>query len=84
MEFLYSKKPYRFSSGRRRYFRRLRTFPTHGSTRAKVRTPAVRGEILGHLINGERTDWIPRARIILKQGSYRRFEPFDLFAELKI
>ena len=40
------------------------------------------GEILGHLINGERTDWIPRARIILKQESYRRFEPFDRFAEL--
>lgn len=40
-------------------------------------------EILGHLINGERTDWIPRARIILKQESYRRFEPFDRFAELQ-
>jgi hypothetical protein len=40
-------------------------------------------EIIGHLINGERTDWIPRARIILKQESYRRFEPFDRFAELK-
>jgi hypothetical protein len=39
-------------------------------------------QIIGHLINGERTDWIPRARIILKQGSYRRFEPFDRFAEL--
>jgi uncharacterized damage-inducible protein DinB len=41
------------------------------------------GEIVGHLIHGERTDWIPRARIILKQESYRRFEPFDRFAELK-
>jgi hypothetical protein len=41
------------------------------------------GEIVGHLIHGERTDWIPRARIILKQGSYRRFEAFDRFAELK-
>jgi uncharacterized damage-inducible protein DinB len=40
-------------------------------------------EIIGHLINGERTDWIPRARIILKQETYRRFEPFDRFAELK-
>jgi len=40
-------------------------------------------EIVGHLIHGERTDWIPRARIILKQESYRRFEPFDRFAELK-
>jgi len=27
-------------------------------------------QIVGHLINGERTDWIPRARIILKQESY--------------
>jgi hypothetical protein len=34
-------------------------------------------QILIHLINGERTDWIPRARIILKQGAYRRFDPFD-------
>jgi hypothetical protein len=41
------------------------------------------GEIIGHLIHGERTDWIPRARIILKQETYRRFDPFDRFAELK-
>jgi hypothetical protein len=40
-------------------------------------------EVIGHLINGERTDWIPRARIILKQGKYRKFDPFDRFAELK-
>ena len=40
-------------------------------------------EIVHHLIHGERTDWIPRARIILAQGSYRRFQPFDRFAELK-
>ncbi len=36
---------------------------------------------LGHLIHGERTDWIPRARIILEQGADRRFEPFDRFAQ---
>lgn len=40
-------------------------------------------EILCHLIWGERTDWIPRARIILAQGTNRRFQPFDRFAELK-
>src|SRR2546423_316890 len=34
-------------------------------------------QVLIHLINGERTDWIPRARIILKQGAYRRFDPFN-------
>lgn len=38
---------------------------------------------LGHLIHGERTDWIPRARIILAQGANRRFEPFDRFAHVR-
>jgi len=36
---------------------------------------------LGHLVHGERTDWIPRARIILAQGDDRRFEPYDRFAQ---
>ena len=38
--------------------------------------------IVGHLIHGERTDWIPRARIILAQGESRRFTPFDRFGQL--
>lgn len=38
---------------------------------------------VGHLIQGERTDWIPRARIILAQDSNRRFEPFDRFAQVR-
>jgi hypothetical protein len=37
--------------------------------------------ILGHLIHGERTDWIPRAEIILAQGPDRRFTPYDRFAQ---
>ncbi len=37
-------------------------------------------DIVGHLIHGERTDWIPRAQIILDQGVDRRFKPFDRFA----
>ena len=36
---------------------------------------------LGHLVHGERTDWIPRARIILEHGRSRQFEPFDRFAQ---
>lgn len=36
---------------------------------------------LGHLIHGERADWIPRARIIIEQGENRRFEPYDRFAQ---
>jgi hypothetical protein len=40
-------------------------------------------DIVGHLVHGERTDWIPRARLILAQGSRRRFEPFDRFAQFR-
>lgn len=36
-------------------------------------------DVVGHLIDGEETDWIPRARIILAQGSNLRFEPYDRF-----
>lgn len=38
---------------------------------------------LGHLIHGERTDWITRARIILDQGADRRFAPYDRFAQYR-
>ena len=37
-------------------------------------------DVLGHLIGGERTDWIPRARMILERGEAATFEPFDRFA----
>jgi hypothetical protein len=36
---------------------------------------------VGHLIHGERADWIPRAEIILAQGNNRTFEPYDRFAQ---
>jgi hypothetical protein len=39
--------------------------------------------IVGHLIHGERTDWIPRAQLILAQGPERRFTPFDRLAQLR-
>ena len=37
---------------------------------------------VGHLVHLERTDWVPRARIILAQGAERRFSPVDRFAQL--
>lgn len=37
---------------------------------------------VGHLVHGERADWIPRARIILAQGEDRRFAPYDRFAQV--
>jgi hypothetical protein len=36
-------------------------------------------DVVGHLIDGEETDWIPRARLILSRGPNTRFEPYDRF-----
>jgi hypothetical protein len=36
-------------------------------------------DVVGHLIDGEETDWIPRARIILAGGANPAFEPYDRF-----
>jgi hypothetical protein len=41
-------------------------------------------DVLGHLIDGEETDWIPRARIILAQGPNPAFEPFDRFRHQRL
>jgi hypothetical protein len=38
-------------------------------------------DIVGHLIHGERTDWLPRARIIMEHGETQAFEPYDRFAQ---
>src|SRR5688500_3019936 len=38
-------------------------------------------DVLGHLVHGERTDWIPRLRIILEHGEDRAFDTFDRFAQ---
>ena len=40
-------------------------------------------DIVGHLIHGERTDWMPRARMILENGEARPFDPFDRLAQFK-
>jgi uncharacterized damage-inducible protein DinB len=40
-------------------------------------------DIVGHLIHGERTDWIPRAELLLAHGESRPFTPFDRFAQFK-
>lgn len=40
-------------------------------------------DIIGHLIEGERTDWIPRAEIILSENNEKKFEPFDRLAQFE-
>ena len=39
--------------------------------------------IVGHLVHGEETDWVTRARIILEHGDAQPFEPFDRFAQFR-
>jgi len=39
--------------------------------------------IVGHLIEGERSDWLPRARHLLEHGEARPFPPFDRLAQLR-
>ena len=40
-------------------------------------------DVVGHLIHGEETDWIPRAEIILAHGEARPFTPFARFAQFE-
>ena len=39
-------------------------------------------EVIGHLIHGERTDWMPRVRMVLQFGESKAFEPFDRWGHI--
>lgn len=39
-------------------------------------------DVTGHLLHGEKTDWIDRMNIILGDGNDKTFQPFDRFAQL--
>lgn len=40
-------------------------------------------DVVGHLIHGEKTDWLVRAEIILGNDNLKKFEPFDRFAQFE-
>jgi hypothetical protein len=40
-------------------------------------------DVLGHLVHGEKTDWVPRAEIILSDSKDKTFKPFDRFAQFE-
>ena len=40
-------------------------------------------DVVGHLIDGEETDWVPRARIILRREGNNLFAPYDRFRHLE-
>jgi hypothetical protein len=40
-------------------------------------------DVVGHLIHGERTDWMPRTNLILQHGDSQAFERFDRWAQVR-
>ncbi|HUR29378.1 MAG TPA: DinB family protein [Planctomycetota bacterium] len=40
-------------------------------------------DVIGHLLHGEKTDWMPRARWIREKGASQPFPPFDRFAQVQ-
>lgn len=38
-------------------------------------------DVVGHLIHGEKTDWVPRMELILSDKPDKTFQPFDRFAQ---
>ncbi len=41
-------------------------------------------DVVGHLIHGEKTDWMPRIKIILSDAEDKTFEPYDRFAQFRL
>ncbi len=41
-------------------------------------------DIIGHLVHGEKTDWIVRLKVILNDLDNKQFEPFDRFAQMSL
>jgi hypothetical protein len=41
-------------------------------------------DVVGHLIYGDKVDWLPRARMILEHGDTRPFEPFDRWGHVEL
>ena len=61
----------------------LRDLPESWTLRNEGESTWSAFDVVGHLIHGERTDWMPRAERILNFGESRAFDPFDRFAQAK-
>jgi hypothetical protein len=55
----------------------LRGLPETWTTRNESGNTWSVFEVVGHLIHGERTDWMPRVRMVLRSGESETFETFD-------
>jgi hypothetical protein len=59
----------------------LRDLPDFWTTRNEGGETFSPFDVIGHLIHGERTDWMPRTRIILEHGDSQPFPKFDRHAQ---
>lgn len=41
-------------------------------------------DVIGHLVHGEKTDWMPRLEIVLSDSSNKTFTPYDRFAQFRM
>jgi hypothetical protein len=59
----------------------LRDLPEEWTLRNEGENSWSAFDVVGHLIHGERTDWMPRVQRILESGESRAFDPFDRWAQ---
>jgi hypothetical protein len=59
----------------------LRDLPEMWTSRNEGGNTMSAFDVVGHLIHGERTDWIPRVKMILHSSETKTFEPFDRWAQ---
>lgn len=59
----------------------LRDMPETWTFRNEGESSWTAFDVIGHLASGERTDWMPRIRMILEHGETRTFVPFDRWAQ---
>jgi hypothetical protein len=59
----------------------LRDLPEEWTTAKESESTWSPYDVVGHFIHGEKTDWIPRMKIILGGSKNGKFEPFDRFAQ---
>ena len=59
----------------------LRDLPEEWTLRNEGESSWSAFDVVGHLIHGECTDWMPRVHRILESGENRAFDPFDRWAQ---
>jgi hypothetical protein len=61
----------------------LRDLPDTWTLRGEGENTWSAFDVVGHLIHGEKTDWMPRAKMMLQFGETRTFEGFDRLAQAR-